>query len=91
MKPDSRWGQVDPHSTLTYKGQSSLIEVLKSQHCTEPHPLLHVTYEQAVGTATVFVSFAYASDFVELVDAVERYMRENQELSVDRTYFWFDV
>ena len=91
LDPASRWGAMDPSSTLTYAAQCSLIDLLRRHHSTDPHPLLNVTYEQVVGQATVFLSFAYQSDFVELVDGIRRHFDGNAELDRGSTYLWFDV
>ena len=53
-----RWGHVDPSSTLTFEGKCSLVEWLRREHSTVPHPVLGVTYPQVVGPANVFLSFA---------------------------------
>ena len=92
LKPGNRWGDVDASSTLTFDGQCSLVDFLQQKHSGEPHPVLGVTYEQVVGAkATVFLSFAYTSDFIEMVDAIELYMASHPERSPETTYFWFDV
>ena len=72
----SRWKDtpVDPASTLTNAAQLSLIDTLEMNHEVEPHPVLRVVYNQVVGRAKMFLSFAYLDNFVEMVDAVECFM-----------------
>jgi hypothetical protein len=41
--------------------------------------------------ANRFISFAYADNFIELVDALEAYLEGQPELNPERTYFWFDM
>ena len=91
LDPLSRWGAVDPSSTLTYAAQCSLIDLLRRQHSTDPHPSLNVTYEQAVSRATVFLSVAYESNYFELLDGIDRHMQEHPELDRRSTYFWFSA
>ena len=94
IKAANRWeGRVDPAATLTHSSESSLIELLQTRHKTEAdkHPLLDVCYEGHVSRATVFVSFAYAADFVELVDALECYLAGEGEGAAETTFFWFDL
>ena len=91
LDPLSRWGAADPSSTLTYAAQCSLIDLLRRQHSTDPHPLLDVTYEQAVSRATVFLSVAYESNYFELLDGIRRHMQEHPELDRRSTYLWFSA
>jgi len=92
LKEGNRWGtNIDPTTTLTYADQCSLIEVLRIHHETVPHPLLGVTYSECVGMATIFLSFAYQSDHMELIDAIEHHMDANPHLPLHSTYFWFDT
>jgi hypothetical protein len=89
LKSDSRWGYVDPSTTCTFADQCSLIEVLRSHYSNGvPHPRFKVTYEEVVGEkADIFLSFAYTSNYIEMVDAIEGYILSNG-LSPDNTYFW---
>ena len=91
LDPASRWGAVDPSSTLTYAAQCSIIDLLRRQHSTDPHPLLNVTYKEAVSRATVFLSVAYESNYFELLDGIDRHMQEHPELEGRSTYFWFSA
>ena len=69
-----------------------MIELLKREYYDIPHPVLRSTYIECVGEkANVFLSFAYSSDFTELVNAVECYMERNPSKSSETTYFWFDL
>lgn len=61
------------------------------KHHVDPHPVLKVTYGEVVGRATVFLSVAYQSNYIELIDAIRRHMDENPHLSSKSTYFWFSV
>ena len=92
LKPDSRWKDVNVLNCLTYNDKLSLINMLETHYNSErTHPLLNVTYNQVVNKkANVFVSFAYATNYIELVDAVENYLIvENKDEKT--TFFWFDV
>lgn len=91
LNASCRWGNVDPSSTLTFEGKCSLVELLRREHGTEPHPILGVTYSKVVGPATVFLSFAYSSDFMELVDGIQLHMQANPDLPPETTFFWFDL
>ena len=78
--------------TLTGAANCSLIDLLKRDHLTDPHPTLDVTYPEVVGAkANVFVSFAYKSNFIDLVGAIERFV-ENESVTLDpeKTFYWFD-
>ena len=68
--PADTEGDAARAATLTFKERCSLIEVLKRRHSHARHPVLGLTYSQCVAPANIFVSFAYAADFVELVDAL---------------------
>lgn len=92
LDPASRWGVVDRASTLTFAAQCSLIDLLRREHSADPHPLLGVTYNQAVGQATVFLSVAYeTSNYFEMLDGMRRHMQEHPELERESTYFWFSA
>ena len=95
LKPNCRFGNVDPATTLTHDARCSLIDMLLTNHCdsTSKHPVLDVSYKEAVGEkANLFVSFAYADSFIDLVDALELYMETHaKEHAVESTYFWFDL
>ena len=88
----SRWKDtpVDPASALTHAARSSLIDLLTMSHEVVPHPLLKVVYNQVVGQANIFLSFAYLDNFIEMVDAIECFM-ESKGLSKETTFFWFDI
>lgn len=99
LMAENRWGVASGfegdairEAALTFKERCSLVEVLKRRHRHEPHPQLGLTYGQCVAPANVFVSFAYAADFVELVDALECQL-ESAESDGDEsaTFFWFDL
>lgn len=89
---NNRWNEIiDPASTLTFTSKCSLIDVLELYHHASPHPDLGVTYNQVVGDhADIFISFAYATDFIELVECVENYVEETGS-DPDKTLFWFDL
>lgn len=92
LKVGNRWGAVDPRTTLTHLDRSSLIDMLQMRYNDTPHPLLGLSYIESVGVrANIFISFAYSSDYVDLVDAVECYMEKNPDKPRDSTYFWFDL
>ena len=90
LKPSNRWGKINPEDTLTHADQCSLIEVLRKHHSVNPHPKLGMTYAE-VGKANVFISFAYSSDFMELVNSIECYMERNPHKHIASTFFWFDL
>jgi hypothetical protein len=95
LKADCRFGQVDPASTLTFADKCPLIDVMLTKHfdSSNKHPLLDLSYKEAVGErANLFISFAYADNFIDLVDALELYLEtHSKEYPVDTTYFWFDT
>jgi hypothetical protein len=67
LKPGNRWGNVDKYKTLTFNDDCSLIDLLQNRNRKNRHPYLKVRYDEVVGEcATVFVSFAYADNFIEL-------------------------
>jgi len=90
--PKSRWNStpVDPGATLTHAARSSLINMLETSHKVVPHPVLNVVYEEAVGQANIFLSFAYLDNFIEMVDAIECFM-QSSGMAMESTFFWFDV
>ena len=80
--------------TLTYSGRNSLVEVLRLNHHSAdfPHEQLGVFYGQVVGhKADIFVSFAYSSNFIELVDGLHCFLENTPSLNRDTTCFWFDL
>ena len=89
---DSRWKEtpVDPAITLTHASRLSLIDTLEMNHQVEPHPVLKVVYNQVVGQANIFLSFAYQDNFIEMVDAIVCFM-ESANMPKETTYFWFDT
>jgi tetratricopeptide (TPR) repeat protein len=94
LKADSRWAAdcVTPTSTLTYDSKLSLIDMLRLKHNETAHPTLGVSYSQVVGAeANIFVSFAYSDNFLELVESLEEYLRNQSDFAVDTVYFWFDM
>ena len=50
-----------------------------------------MTYDEVVGEATVFVSFAYSMQFSHLISALEVAINTNGEIFHESTYFWFDM
>ena len=97
LQAENRWGNIDASRTLTYSAQSSLVDMLRKFHSKSaggiPHPQLQVTYDEVVGEkANIFLSFAYSSNYVDMVDAIEHFMlKKSSEFSPESTYFWFDV
>jgi len=92
LSPNSRWGPMDPTKTLTFADKTSLIEMLRLRYYDKQHPVLGVSYIETVGVkANIFISFAYTSDFVELVEAVECYLEDHPNRPRESTYFWFDL
>jgi len=100
LKEGNRWeadqgGQaIDPSSTLTHAGQCSLIEAIRQGHFEAPNAPLGgmLRYDDVVGAkADIFVSFAYSCDFLELVDALERFFENSPDLDKNSTYLWFDL
>ena len=100
---NNRWG-VEPNSdeikrTLTFKPQSqfsgsSLIEILREKHTSQPHPQLNVLYDSVVSNANVYLSYANKDNYVELVNALEyQFLGNSYELnrSSDNTFFYFDL
>ena len=89
---EGRFRHIDPNSTLTYSEKSSFIDVLLTNYSESKHPVLDIKYSDVVGEkANIFVSFAYSSDFTELVDSLESFFEMNPNFSKDKTYFWFDM
>ncbi len=95
LKAGNRWGpELDPSSTLTYACQCSLIDMLQQGKFNAPESALYgLQYEQVVGEkADIFISFAYATDFIELVDALESFFEHNaSSLDSASVYLWFDL
>jgi hypothetical protein len=61
LKPNCRFGVVDPVSTLTFANRCSFIDVMSMRHfdSTSEHPLLDVSYKEVLGEkANFFLSFA---------------------------------
>ena len=69
----------------------SLIDILQLFHQSSPHPRLGYKYQEVVGRSNAFVSFAYRSNYIKLVDALETVMLDENDLAEDYTYFWFDL
>jgi hypothetical protein len=87
---------IDCPLTLTYFNRCSLVDVLLKSHRAHDdqpkHPELNVHYEDVVGVkANIFLSFAYDSSYLDLVDALERFFEQRPERNPDKTYFWFDM
>lgn len=81
-------------NTLTYDTRLSMIDMLKVNHSGDrsAHPKLGVTYETAVSEkANIFLSFAYASNFIELVEALEIYIEKTEGISAEDASVWFDL
>jgi hypothetical protein len=95
LKQGNRWtaeSTLGPSSTLTFGSKSSLIDLLRGHHFDSPHPELGLSYQQVVGDqATLFLSFAYSDNFIELVDAIEVFFEEHSDMSVEHTFLWFDM
>ena len=98
LKAGNRWGVDDEAArlaTLTYGERCSLIDVLERHHREIPHPILGLTYNQSVskGKADVFMSFAYAADYPELVDAARCWLEGEGEGegAAQTVFFWFDL
>ena len=99
LKDNNRWNEdgnkIIPENTLTYGRRSSLINCLQYDTIDGiSHPKLGVTYDTCVSKANIFVSFAYSADFIELVDALECYLKEIENNNINatsNTYFWFDL
>ena len=94
LKEGHRWdADLVPADTLTFADKMSLIDLLQTHHKdanSPPHPDLGVRYDDVVGEkATKFVSFAYVSDFFDIVQSIETYVVENPEAADD--YFWVDM
>ena len=87
LKADCRWGHVDANQTLTYNARCSLIDTIKRS----TNGILDgkIKYENVVDEkANRFISFTYGDNFIELVDALEDYVRKNSGQTI---YFWFDM
>ena len=61
----------------------------KSKSNDEPHPDLRFTYDDVVGDANWFVSFAYMGSFSNMVDAIDNFMKK-KGLDEESTYLWID-
>ena len=96
LKPDNEWKHADgipisPEYALTGATRTSLIDLLFDTYMHVPHPELQITYESGVGqAATVFLSFAYGSDYFELLSCLDSFFEENPSFSPESTFFWFD-
>ena len=98
MEVDSRFGAVDPASTLTYRSRKSFIDCLQT-HGDKTAEILGLDYSVCVNAkANVFLSFAYGNNFIELVDALEAQLEERAKLEAGGTervdgeiFFWFDM
>eukprot|EP01038_Epipyxis_sp_PR26KG_P014216 gene14216-19075_t len=90
-----RWGVVDANSTLTFRDQCSLIDMLEQNYpvSNSKHPQLNVSYDEVVGLkSTIFVSFAYSNNFIELVEALNLFLSSHSDqFPKDSTYLWFDL
>ena len=80
LKPGHRFAAdvSDPSTTLTFSKRMSLINLLQSDYNddTTKHPFLNVCYREVVGAkATIYVSFAYGDNFIELVEALDVFRR----------------
>jgi hypothetical protein len=95
VEPNCRYNPLpDPEKTLTYSQRSSLVDLLQSSHHSSnyPHEQLRVFYGEVVGhKADIFISFAYNSNFIELVDGLQCFFEENPTFDKNRTCFWFDL
>lgn len=98
LETGCRFGEhIDPATTLTFVDgvTCSLIDMLKRDHMNQnhKHPLLNISYEEAVGVdANIFISFAYADNFIELVDALEvSSVEDPNTFHAETTFYWFDM
>lgn len=99
LKDENRFNaipDVDCPLTLTFYKRCSLVDVLQKSHRAHnnqtKHPELNVHYEDVVGVkANVFLSFAYDSSYLDLVDALECFFEQFPGKSPENTYFWFDM
>jgi hypothetical protein len=67
----------------------SLVELLERYHKEQPHPLLNLTYAEAVtDQATRFVSYVRRTSFHDIVGVLESHGNEQNEEDVS---FWFDL
>jgi hypothetical protein len=89
LRPNCRFSIVNPMSTLTFADRCSLIDVLLTKHfdSTSKHPSLDMSYKEVVGEkANLFVSFAYADNYIDLVDTLGLHV-ETHKLSEASTFF----
>jgi len=69
----------------------SLAQELEASNTTIPHAELRLRYDEGIGKATVFVSYAWSYTIFKLVQALEKFIAENpHEQSEDQTFFWLD-
>ena len=75
-------------SDMTKEYQCSLVQLLSSKYRTDPHPILKLTYSEAVTErANRFVSYARTMKVHDIVDILEYHcLNENSNPS-----FWFDL
>ena len=94
------WSTSDVANNLiipwTQVEKSSLSHYLRKHHMEIPHPVLGLTYHEAVREqANVFVSHAWKYIFVELVDAIELFASDQVDLGngrdINNFYFWLDL
>lgn len=81
-------------STLTGESKLSLIELLKRDYNDDStsHPELQCSYSEVVGEkADRFVSFSYGTNYMELVESLESYLKNNPHLDPKKTFFWVDM
>ncbi len=93
LKAGNRWSGQMSTPALTFESKSSLIDLLHAKYFQTPHPLLGLTYSQAVSPqSNFFLSFSYGDSFVELVDALENFVDTHEDThSKDQSFFWFDM
>ena len=96
LQSPCKWGEVDLKTTVLgdkATAQCSLVNYLRKNYSGSDlkHPDLGVSYEDVVSEkATVFVSFAYETDFFVLIDTLLAFFNEHKNLDPHTTYFSFD-
>lgn len=93
LNKGNKWDVKSPSTCITFIGKYSLIDMLKIKYLTLPHPILKVSYEDVVcnDKAEIYVSYSYESDFFDLINSIELYLKENDHLDKDDTYFHIDM
>lgn len=71
---------------------ASLSNSLLRGHSVVPHPIIGLTYDQAISKqATVFTSHAWKFNFCSFVACLEDYVNTHDDITDTGSSFWFDL